>query len=82
MATTDLINWLSVIVLLAFIVALIFLITLLYRANKALAKIDHLSETFRSFVADIVPAIVNIGTVTAAVHSILRALTEHKKGGK
>lgn len=82
MVTIDLINWLSVIVLLAFIVALFFLIALLYRANKALAKIDHLSDTFQGFVRDIVPAIVNIGTITTAVHSIIRSLTDQDKKKK
>lgn len=82
MATVDLINWLSIIVLVGFLVALGFLIVLLYRANRLLYKLDHLSNTFRSFVEEIVPAIVNIGTVTTAVHGVLRALTEERRHHK
>ena len=77
--TTDVINILSIVVLIGFVIALGFLIALLYRANRAMAKIDHLSDTFKSFVSDIVPAIVNIGTVTTAVHGVIRAFTDHQK---
>lgn len=82
MATVDLINWLSVVVLIGFLVALGFLIALLYRANRLLYKLDHLSNTFKGFVEDVIPAIVNIGTVTTAVHGVLRALTEERKHHK
>ncbi len=77
MSTTDLINYLSVFVLIGFLIALVFLIALLYRANRIVGKLEHLSETFRSFVADIVPAIINVSTIASAVEGILRA-THHK----
>lgn len=76
METTTVINYLSIVVLVGFIIALGYLIALLYRANRLVGKLDHLSETFRSFVADIVPAIVNVGTVATAVQGILRALND------
>jgi len=79
MNVTDWINILSVTVLIGFIIALVFLIVLLYRANKAMARIDHLSDTFRKFVEDIVPAMVNIGTITTAIHGVLRAFADHTK---
>lgn len=74
MINEELINGLSIIILLGFLVALFYLILLLYRANKVLAKLDHLGETFRSFVSDIVPAIVNVGTIATALEAILRSL--------
>lgn len=77
MDTTTTINYLSIVVLIGFIIALGYLIALLYRANRLVGKLDHLSETFRGFVADIVPAIVNVGTVATAVQGILRALHQH-----
>lgn len=82
MNNVDLINNLSVIVLIGFIIALIFLIALLYRANRLVAKLDNLSGTFKSFVSDIVPAIVNVGTVATAVQGIMRALHEREDNGK
>ncbi len=82
MSTVDVINYLSITVLIGFIIALGFLISLLYRANKLVYKLDHLQETFKKFVEEIVPAIVNIGTVTTAVHGVLRAMTDHKKEKK
>lgn len=78
----NLINILSVVVLFGFIIALIFLIVLLYRANRAMARIDHLSETFSDFIKEIVPAIVNIGTISTALHGVMRAFTDHHKHKK
>lgn len=72
----QLIDTLTVVVLFGFVIALVLLIALLYRANRLLYKLDHLSDTFRSFVSDIVPAIVNIGTISTALHSLLRKFSE------
>lgn len=85
MSTTDLINYLSVFVLIGFLIALVFLIALLYRANRIVGKLEHLSETFRGFVADIVPAIINVSTIASAVEGIIRAMhhkSETKDGKK
>jgi len=82
MENTEIINLLSIVVLIGFVIALIFLITLLYRANRLVAKLDNLSGTFKSFVSDIVPAIVNVGTVATAVQGIMRALHEREDSSK
>ncbi len=74
MVSIELINTLAAVVLVGFIVALIYLIVLLYRANRMMGRIEHLSTTFRDFVADIVPAIVNMGTIATALESVLRAI--------
>lgn len=73
----DVINMLMIAVLAGFLVALGFLIALLYRANRVMARLDHLQDTFKSFVKEIVPAIVNIGTISTAMHAVLRTLSEH-----
>ena len=73
------IHWLSIIGLLGLIVALGFLIPLLYRANKVFYKIDHMSDNVVDFIRQVMPAIVNIGTVTKAVHGILLALFDEKQ---
>lgn len=82
MESPEVINLLSIVVLIGFVIALIFLITLLYRANRLVAKLDNLSGTFKSFVSDIVPAIVNVGTVATAVQGIMRALHEREDSSK
>lgn len=82
MTQVELINYLSIIVLFGFIVALGYLIVLLHRANRIVAKLDNLQQTFASFVSEIVPAIVNIGTISTAVHSILRSLHIEKEQTK
>lgn len=74
MMTQDWINWLSIIVLLGFLVALIYFIIVLHRANRVITRLDNLTGTFGGFVKEIVPAIVNMGTVVTAVQSILRHL--------
>lgn len=74
MTQLEIINFLSIIVLIGFIVALGYMIVLLHRANSILGKINSLQQTFTSFVKDIVPAIVNIGTISTAMHGILRGL--------
>jgi peptidoglycan biosynthesis protein MviN/MurJ (putative lipid II flippase) len=74
MVTIEVINTLAAVVLAGFIVALVYLIVLLHRANRMMARLENLSGTFRSFVADIVPAIVNMGTIATALESVLRAL--------
>lgn len=74
MVSIETINTLAAVVLVGFIVALIYLIALLHRANRMLGRIENLSGTFRNFVADIVPAIVNMGTIATALESVLRAL--------
>jgi len=79
MTIFDWTNYLTVIALVLFIIAIIYLIILLHRANRIVSKVDHLSDTFRGFVADIVPAIVNMGTVVTAVQSVLRQLVDHHK---
>jgi len=79
MTQVELINLLSIIVLFGFIVALGYLIVLLHRANRILGKIDNLQQTFTDFVSQIVPAIVNIGTISSAMHGILRALHIEKE---
>lgn len=79
MTIIDWTNYLTVTALVLFIIAIVYLIVLLHRANKIVGKVDHLSDTFRGFVADIVPAIVNMGTVVTAVQSILRQLVDHNR---
>jgi len=74
MVSIEVINTLAAIVLGGFIIALVYLIILLHRANRMMARIENLSGTFRSFVADIVPAIVNMGTIATALESVLRAV--------
>lgn len=78
MIAQDWINWLSIIVLLGFLVALVYFIILLHRANRVVSRLDNLTGTFGGFVKEIVPAIVNVGTVVTAVQSILRTLVETK----
>lgn len=82
MTTEELISTLTVLVLIAFLIALIYLIVILHRANSVIAKFDSLSTIFRSFVSDIVPAIVNVGTLMTAVQSILRQLSNHHEQSK
>lgn len=82
MAAPELINILAVAVLLLFLIALIYLIVLLHRANRILGRMEHLSTTFRSFVSDIVPAIVNFGTIATALESVLRTITGGGVGKK
>lgn len=77
MTQIDLINNLSVLLLLALLVASIFLFVLLYRANRLMYKLDHLSETAGQFVKDIVPAIVNMGTISTAVEAMVKTVSEH-----
>lgn len=77
MTTEDWINTLSIVALVGFIVAIIYLIVLLHRANRVVGRLDNLTGTFRGFVQEIVPAIVNMGTVVTAVQSILRQLVEY-----
>lgn len=79
MTIDELINLLSLAVLLLFIVALLYLIVLLFRANRILSGIENLSGTFRAFVTEIVPAIVNVGTIATAIHGVLKLLTEQKE---
>lgn len=79
MTQTDWINILTILVLVAFLVAAILLIIALYRANRWLYKLDHLGETAGKFVKDIVPAIVNMGTISTAVHAVLATVAEHLK---
>jgi len=82
MEITDTINWLSVLVLVGLLVALGFLIVLLYRANRVVAKLDHLSLTFRNFVEEIVPAIVNVGTIAKATQAIINSLSQKSSKDK
>ncbi|MEK7535183.1 MAG: hypothetical protein AAB613_00895 [Patescibacteria group bacterium] len=82
MVTQDWINWLSIIVLLGFLVALVYFIVVLHRANRVVTRLDNLTGTFGGFVKEIVPAIVNMGTVVTAVQSILRTLVETKDDKK
>ena len=78
MLIEDWINWLSIVVLLGLLVSLGYFIVLLHRANRVVGRLDNLTGTFRGFVQEIVPAIVNMGTVATAVQSILRSLVEYK----
>lgn len=80
MVSIEVINTLAAVVLAGFIVALIYLIVLLHRANRMLGRIENLSQTFRGFVADIVPAIVNMGTIATALEAVLRALHGRESG--
>ncbi|MEK7170738.1 MAG: hypothetical protein AAB774_00310 [Patescibacteria group bacterium] len=82
MFVQDWINWLSVIVLLGFLVALVYFIIVLHRANRVVTRLDNLTGTIGGFVQEIVPAIVNMGTVVTAVQSILRQLVPDHKDEK
>ena len=79
MTQLEIINYLSITVLVGFVVALVYFIILLHRANRILGKLNNLQETFTSFVSGIVPAIINIGTISTAMHGILRALHLEKE---
>jgi len=74
MSSIELVNTLAAVVLIGFIIALIYLILLLHRANRMMSRLEHLSGTFRSFVADIVPAIINFGTIATALESVIRSI--------
>ncbi len=78
MINIDVINTLAAVVLVGFIVALVYLVALLHRANRMMGRIENLSGTFRNFVADIVPAIVNMGTIATAVETVLRGLHDRQ----
>jgi hypothetical protein len=54
----------------------------LHRANRVITRLDNLTGTFGGFVQEIVPAIVNMGTVVTAVQSILRHLAVQKDDKK
>ena len=69
----------TILILVVFLVALIYLLTLLYRANKLVHKIENLSSTFESFVREIVPAIVNVGTLATAVQHIMHYITTERE---
>lgn len=79
MTTENWINILSIIVLLLFGVALIYLIIVLHRANRVMSRIDHLGNSFREFAGQLVPAIINIGSVMTAVQAVLHRLSEPNK---
>jgi hypothetical protein len=74
MTTIEIINSLAIVVLIGFVVALAYLIALLHRANRMIGRIENLSHTFRSFVADIVPAMINIGSIASALESVIRTI--------
>lgn len=77
MTAQDWINTLTIIVLFGFLVALVYFIVLLHRADRVITRLDNLTGTFKGFVAEIVPAIINVGTVVTAVQSVMRSLVEH-----
>lgn len=77
MNITNSINLLSLLVLIGLLVAVILLIAALWRINRMMRKIEHIGETARNFAASIVPAVVNIGTIGAALQSILKTLMDH-----
>ena len=76
--TSEWIDFLSILVLLLFLVALVYLIVLLHRANRIVGRLDNLGETFRSFTAELIPTIINVGTIANAIHRILKVLTDHQ----
>lgn len=82
MTAEELFNIGSFVLLVGLAIALILLIMLLWRANRVLYKIDHLQETLGQFVKEVVPAIVNIGTVMSAVEAVMSQISEFKKGEK
>ena len=82
MDLNTMINAATLVILIVFLIALIFLLTLLYRANRLVHKVEHLSGTFEAFVREIVPAIVNVGTLATAVESIMRYIQKEKEEKK
>lgn len=87
MTTPDLINILTVIVLIGCAIALVFLIMLLFRANRAISVIENFGDNFSTFVRDLVSSLVSVGTVAAAVHKLVEHFVEggsknESKGGK
>lgn len=82
MTAEELFNIGSFVLLVGLAIALILLIVLLWRANRVLYKIDHLQETLGQFVKEVVPAIVNIGTVMSAVEAVMSQISEFKKSEK
>ena len=83
MTATDWISALSIIALILAIIALVYLLIVLFRTNRVVGRFDRLTDSFHGFVSEVVPAIVNMGTISAAIHSVLKSLTdEHKKNQK
>lgn len=78
MTASDIIPSLSVVVLILAIIVLVYMIVVLYRANKVIGRFDNLTDSFHGFVSEIVPAIVNMGTISTAVHAIMRQLADHQ----
>lgn len=82
MNITDTINILTVLLLIGSLIAVCLLIALLFKANKAVSAIENLSENFGKFVRDIVTSMVNIHTVTTAVHNLVEKFADSKETKK
>ena len=66
------------IALVLLIVVLIYALVFLIRHNRAMTKVDNLVTVFSDFAEQLIPAVMNIGTVTTAVHSLLEAIAKHE----
>jgi ABC-type phosphate/phosphonate transport system permease subunit len=80
-------NWnndLLLVALVLLIVVLVYALVILVRANRTMARLDHMSDTFVTFAEKLIPAVLNIGTITTAVQALLQTLPHHKseKGEK
>ena len=76
MTEFDFIHFLAILVLVGLFVALMLLIALLWRFNRLMTKIDHIQNGFQQMVTEIVPAIINFGTIATSVEAVVRKLID------
>ncbi|OGD61232.1 hypothetical protein A3A71_01385 [Candidatus Berkelbacteria bacterium RIFCSPLOWO2_01_FULL_50_28] len=82
MDTTTLIDTLAVVVLGLFAVALVYLIVLLHKLNTTVNRLSNIPELIYSFFERVVPAIVNVSTISTAVHGVLKSFLDHTTKAK
>lgn len=78
MIIQDWINILTIVVLVLMAVALIYAIVLLQRANRIVGKFDNLGSSVRGFISEVLPAVVNVSTIMAAIQGILSTFVESR----
>lgn len=74
MTFDQLIPVLSVLALAGSLIALIYIIMFFYRANRLLNTLEDIPTNLRHLLTQLVPAVVNVGTIAKAVESLVHTL--------
>lgn len=79
MFTSQVIDVLFIVALVALIVMIGFMISLIIKTRHLVGNWSKVSDTLSDSMVRLIPAVLNIGTIGKGIHEVMESIAHHKK---